>query len=155
MRLRTIGCLKIHGTERVRKVKEGLKAGNSTSFAVDVTEDMFAQFEGNIVHPAYSTVSMVYHMEWISRKLLIPYLEDDEEGMGAAVTMKHIAPSGLGTTIEVSAVVTEVKEQELVTKVELSNEYGLVGKGEVKQGILPKHLINNKLKKVSPSANIT
>ncbi|GIO23650.1 thioesterase family protein [Oceanobacillus sp. J11TS1] len=136
-------------------MKDGLKVGNSTSFSVEVTKNMFAQFEGDVIHPAYSTVSMVYHMEWISRQLLVPYLEDDEEGMGSAVTIKHIAPSGLGTTIEVKAVVTEVSKRELITEVKLSNKYGLIGIGEVKQTILPKELIKENLKKVSVSTNLT
>lgn len=132
-------------------MKEGLEIGDSTSFTVEVTKDMFAQFEGEVVHPAYSTVSMVYHMEWISRQLLVPYLEEHEEGMGSAVNVKHISPSGLGTTIEVKAIVTSVKKKELITEVELRNEYGLIGKGEVKQTVLPEKIIEEKLKKPSTS----
>ncbi|SDI15614.1 hypothetical protein SAMN05216352_10599 [Alteribacillus bidgolensis] len=66
-------------------MKDGLEIGKTETFMVTVTEDMFAQFEGEIIHPAYSTVSMVYHMELISRKLILPYLESNEEAMGAAV----------------------------------------------------------------------
>lgn len=126
-------------------MKEGLKIGDTAKITAEVTSDMFAQFEGEVVHPAYSTVSMVYHMEWASRKLLLPYLEDGEEGMGSQVKVKHTAPSGLGTRIEVTATVSKVSARELVTDVEVTNEYGLIGKGEVVQAVLPKKLIEERL----------
>ncbi len=128
-------------------VKKRVKIGDSHTITIKVTEEMFAQFEGEVVHPTYSTVWMVYHMEWVSRQLLLPYLEDGEEGMGAAVTVKHIAPSGLGSEVVVVAVVCEVSEREIVTKVTLKNEQGVIGIGEVKQVILPKTVIAQKLKK--------
>ena len=131
--------------ERMRMVKKGMKVRNTTKVTAEVTEEMFAQFEGEVIHPAYSTVSMVYHMEWASRKLLIPHLEEGEEGMGSAVTVKHIAPSGLGTKVEVTATVCEVTDREVITEVFLTNEYGVIGKGEVKQAILPKEKIETKL----------
>ncbi|WP_106497964.1 thioesterase family protein [Lentibacillus sp. Marseille-P4043] len=126
-------------------MKEGLKVGDSATLTAVVTNEMVAQFDGEIVHPAYSTVSMVYHMEWASRKLLLPFLEDHEEGMGSAVTVKHIAPSGLGTKISVTATVTDFTKSEIVTDVCVENEQGLIGKGEVKQAILPKKIIEAKL----------
>lgn len=126
-------------------MKESMKIGNTTMITAEVTEEMFAQFEGEVIHPAYSTVSMVYHMEWASRKLLTPHLEEDEEGMGSAVTVNHIAPSGLGTKLEVTATVSDVTDREVITEVYLKNEYGIIGKGEVKQAILPKKVIETKL----------
>lgn len=128
-----------------------LKIGDLHTTTIKVTKEMFAQFEGEVVHPTYSTVSMVYHMEWVSRNLILPYLEDGEEGMGAAVTVKHIAPSGLDSIVEVIAVVCEVSEREVVTEVTLKNEYGVIGIGEVKQVILPKEVIQKKLKKQDAS----
>jgi len=94
---------------------------------------------------------MVYHMEWASRNLLIPYLEDGEEGMGAAVKVKHIAPSGLGAKVEITAAVSKVSKWELVTDVYVKNEYGVIGKGEVIQKILPKKMIEEKLNQQSAS----
>ncbi|TXK89548.1 thioesterase [Parageobacillus sp. SY1] len=112
-----------------------------------VTPDMFAQFEGNVVHPAYSTVSMVYHMEWASRKIILPYLEEHEEGMGVAVSVKHIAPTTEGSTVTVTATVTEIRDNVVVTKVEAKNEMQVIGIGEVKQVILPKQKIAQMLQK--------
>lgn len=54
-------------------MKQGLKLGKEESIEVIVTEDMFASFEGEVVHPVYSTVAMTYHMEWVSRKIILPF----------------------------------------------------------------------------------
>jgi fluoroacetyl-CoA thioesterase len=128
-------------------MKPGMKMGDTAVVEAVVTPDMFAQFEGNVVHPAYSTVSMVYHMEWASRKIILPYLEEHEEGMGAAVSVKHIAPTTEGSTVTVTATVTEIRDNVVVTKVEAKNEMQVIGIGEVKQVILPKQKIAQMLQK--------
>ena len=95
-------------------MKEGLQIGARAEVTAKVSEEMFAQFEGQIVHRAYSTVAMVYHMEWASRKIILPYLESHEEGVGGAVTVKHIAPTGEGTNVHVTAVVTDITDHCIV-----------------------------------------
>ncbi len=79
-------------------MKPGLALGQTARVETTVTEEMFAQFEGTVVHPAYSTVSMVYHMEWAARKIILPYLESSEEGVGGAVNVKHLNMAPLGST---------------------------------------------------------
>ncbi|MBU8565348.1 thioesterase [Virgibacillus pantothenticus] len=127
-------------------MKAGLHIGKTKILTITVTNEMFAQFDGKVVHPVYSTASMVYHMEWVSRQLLIPYLEDHEEGMGAAVRVQHVAPSGLGSTINLTATVSGVSTKEITTEVYVENARGLIGKGKVKQVVLPKKLIQEKVR---------
>ncbi|WP_455675465.1 thioesterase family protein [Pradoshia sp.] len=127
-------------------MKTGLQIGAEAEVTATVTREMFAQFEGTIVHRAYSTVAMVYHMEWASRKIILPYLEDHEEGVGGAVSVKHIAPTAEGTVVHVKAVVTGMTKNVIVTAVEIRNETGLIGVGEVKQGIVLKETMENRLK---------
>ncbi|MFY4777308.1 thioesterase family protein [Metabacillus sp. RGM 3146] len=128
-------------------MKKGMETGQTAVHEFRVTTDMFASFEGEVVHPAYSTVSMVYHMEWASRKIILPYLEDHEEGIGGSVKVKHIAPSGAGTAIKVTATLTKLEGNLVFTEVEAHNEAGIIGKGEVVQAILPKHVIQEKINK--------
>lgn len=110
---------------------------------------MFAQFEGKVVHPTYSTVSMIYHMEWASRKIILPFLEDDEEGMGGAVSAKHLAPAPEGTRLSIIAELIKYDRNIVITKVSVIREKDLIGIGEVKQVILPKlkiaKMLNNGL----------
>jgi fluoroacetyl-CoA thioesterase len=126
-------------------MKPGMEVGQTATVEAIVTPEMFAQFEGNVIHPAYSTVSMVYHMEWASRKIILPYLEDNEEGIGAAVSVKHVAPTTEGEVVTVTATLTELKDNVVITKVEAKNKKRLIGIGEVKQVILPKQEIKEML----------
>lgn len=126
-------------------MKEGMKVGQTATIKAIVTPDMYAQFEGNVVHPAYSTVSMVYHMEWAARQIILPFLEEHEEGIGGAVIVKHVAPTAAGTNIEVTAELTSYTEHKVVTSVIARNEKGIIGEGEVVQYILPKSEIDKKI----------
>lgn len=130
-------------------MKRGMKVGREETIEISVTEDMFAAFEGEVVHRVYSTVAMTYHMEWVSRKIILPFLESDEEGMGASVQLKHFAPSPLGSKVRVIATLHEVRENVIETKVMVYNQLGLIGKGEVTQVILPKSIIAERVKKAS------
>lgn len=129
-------------------MKSGLAVGHTAIITTEVTPGMYAQFEGNVVHPVYSTVSMVYHMEWASRKVILPYLEDHEEGMGAKVNVEHMAPAKTGSLLEIRANVIEYERNVIVTTVTVRERENnrLIGKGEVKQVVLAKEKINERIK---------
>lgn len=130
-------------------MKSGMELGREETIEIIVTEDMFASFEGEVVHPVYSTVAMTYHMEWVSRKIILPFLEEHEEGMGASVKLNHLAPSPLGSLVRLTATLVELYDNVVLTKVTASNHLGVIGNGEVKQVILSKEMIAKKLKNAS------
>jgi predicted thioesterase len=138
--------LKCHGG---LELIPGLKVGQTESIQITVSKEMFAQFEGIVVHPTYSTVSMIYHMEWVSRKIILPFLEDNEEGMGGAVSAKHLAPAPEGTQLTIIAELIGYDRNIVITKVSVLQDTELIGIGEVKQIILPKvkiaKMLNNGL----------
>lgn len=127
-------------------MKPGLSIGNQAVVHAVVTPEMFAQFEGKIVHRAYSTVTMIYHMEWASRLLILPYLDEEEEGMGGAVSASHLSPSPEGSFLKITATVDKLEGNSVYTIVTVHNGDKLVGKGDVKQVILPKSKIAEILK---------
>ncbi len=128
-------------------MKSGLVIGRTAVVSAEVTPGMYAQFEGNVVHPVYSTVSMVYHMEWASRKIILPYLEDHEEGMGGKVSVEHMAPAKLGSSLDIKANVIKYERNIILTEVTvIDKENGrIIGKGEVKQVVLPKEKIKERI----------
>ncbi|WP_057764702.1 thioesterase family protein [Cytobacillus praedii] len=132
-------------------MKQRLKIGDTATVEVIVTPDMFAQFEGEIVHRVFSTVSLVYYMEWASRKIILPILEEHEEGMGGAVSVKHLAPSPEGSRLTITAAVSGLEENIVMTEVSVKHEERLIGTGEVKQFILPKRKIDSLLAKLEGS----
>ncbi|WP_442593564.1 thioesterase family protein [Neobacillus sp. D3-1R] len=127
-------------------MKPGLEIGQTATIQTKVTPDMFAQFDGKVVHPAYSTVSMIYHMEWASREIILPFLEEHEEGMGGAVSAKHISPSIAGDELTITAELIRYDANIVITEVSVFQDTNLVGIGEVKQVILPKQKIAEMLK---------
>ena len=126
-------------------MKPGMEVGREETIEITVTEDMFAAFEGKVVHPVYSTVAMTYHMEWVSRKIILPFLESHEEGMGASVQLKHVAPSPIGSKVRLTATLVDIKDNIVETEVTAFNGLRLIGKGKVKQVILPTYQITEKL----------
>ncbi|WP_226681597.1 thioesterase family protein [Sutcliffiella horikoshii] len=122
-------------------MKPELTIGTKHSIQITVTNKMFAQFEGKLVHPVYSTAMMVYHMEWVSRQIILGVLKETEEGMGAEVKVKHLAPATEGTILTLEATVVGLKKNFIITKVLIFSEDGIMGEGEVTQVILPKSKI--------------
>lgn len=122
-------------------MKPELTIGTKHSIQITVTNKMFAQFEGELVHPVYSTAMMVYHMEWVSRQIILGVLKETEEGMGAEVKVRHLAPATEGTILTLEATVVGLKKNFIITKVLIFSEDRIMGEGEVTQVILPKSKI--------------
>jgi fluoroacetyl-CoA thioesterase len=129
-------------------MKPGMEVGQKATITATVTPDMFAQFEGKLVHPAYSTVSMVYHMEWAARQIILPYLEDHEEGIGGGVAAKHLSPTPEGAELIVTATLREIKGKAIICDVTVHNGKALAGEGEVTQYILPRAAISQKIEEM-------
>ncbi|AHA28702.1 thioesterase [Exiguobacterium sp. Leaf187] len=132
-------------------MKLGLAVGDTAEIQAVVSEDMFARFEGQLVHPAYSTVSMVYHMEWAARQLILPYLEAGEEGVGGAVSLKHLGMAAEGTRLIVTATVTAMTSRRVDASIEVRDGQTIIGTGEVTQFILEKSRIQEKLQNNVPT----
>lgn len=128
-------------------MKPGLQIGNQAVVHAVVSPEMFAQFEGEVIHPAYSTVTMIYHMEWASRLLIIPYLDEEEEGIGGAVSARHLSSSPEGSSIIITATVSKLDGNSVYSTVTVHNGKILAGEGEVKQVILKKSRIAEMLKR--------
>ncbi len=134
-------------------MKDGLTIGMSETLDITVTHDMFAAFDGEVVHPAYSTASMVKHMEQVARHLILPYIDESEESAGAQVSMKHIAPTPLGSLVTCKATLASIDSRKITTDVEVSNGLGVIGKGTVTIAILPKGYMAEQLEKIQAQLN--
>nr|WP_274388593.1 thioesterase [Brevibacillus agri] len=105
---------------------------------------MLPKFEGEVVHPVMSTVSMIYYMEWAGRQVILPYLEEDEEGSGFAVDIRHVGPAVVGQTVTFKAVCHEVTEKRVVCEVTADTARNRVGVGTFTQAIFNKHEIRQR-----------
>jgi fluoroacetyl-CoA thioesterase len=129
-------------------MKPGLTEGAAASIQITVGQEMFAQFGGEVVHPLFSTASMVYYMEWASRKVILPFLEEIEEGMGKAVSVRHLAPAAEGSLLNIAAEVIGLEQNLIHTSVKAFHGNAVIGEGEVTQAILPRTKINRFTEKI-------
>lgn len=107
--------------------------------SVIVTDDMVARFEDlGLVHPLYSTWTMIRHMELASRKVILPYLEQDEDAVGYKVDVTHFAATPVGMRVTVRARLLRVEGNRIVCALEAFNEHEQIGAGENVQVLLSK-----------------
>lgn len=120
-------------------MKPGLRAGAEAAVTVTVTQDMLATFEElGPVHPLYSTWSMVRHMELACRKIILPYLEPDEDAVGYSISVTHLAPTEMGDRVTVRARLQEVSGRRIVCAVEAHNSKDKIGEGTQVQMLVRK-----------------
>ena len=126
-------------------MKSGLTVGTQAEVLLTVTDAMRPQFDGVVVHDLYSTAAMVHQMEHAARKILLPFLEAHEEGMGVSVTVHHLAPARVGAQVRAVATVEEFSPRKIVTSVIVVSGETRIGEGTVVQAVLPKAKIRERL----------
>ena len=124
-------------------MKPSLKIGNTAEVTTIVTEDMCPAFDGIVVHRVYSTWSMAHHMELAARKVLKDHLDDEEEGIGSHLSIDHLAPAPLGSTVRVVAEAVELSGHTLICDitayhVRTDGTQRTIGRGRQVQRVLPK-----------------
>ncbi len=118
-------------------MREGLVPGAEAQVTVTVTEDMLARFEElGLVHPVYSTWTMVRHMELASRKVILPYLEPHEEAVGYSVNVTHTAPTPVGATVTARARLVHIEGNKVTCAVSAHNGTAMIGEGTTVQMIV-------------------
>ena len=130
-------------------MKPGLKIGETAEVEITVTTDLVARFEGETVHELYSTSSLVHHLEWAARRTILPYLEDDEEGMGCHVDVSHLAMTIPGMKVRVKATVTDVRDNKVFCDVEAFNQRGKIARATVTQAVVNKSWLDKKIRELT------
>lgn len=109
---------------------------------IDVTKDMQACFGDTVMHPLYSTASMVNHMEWASYQLIEPFLEEHETVVGHEVKVTHLKPTPIGKTIQIKSSITSIIDNHISCLIEAHGDNAQkIGEGTLIQVILPKNKI--------------
>jgi len=123
-------------------MRPGLVPGTEGQVIVTVTDDMVARFEElGLVHPVYSTWSMVRHMELASRKVILPYLEPGEEAVGYSVSVTHLAPTATGSTVTARAWLLRIEGNKIVCATSAHNGVTTIGEGTTVQMVVPSQVL--------------
>ncbi len=81
--------------------------GASAELCFRVTPDMVAILDEHVVHPVYSTIWLAYHAEVAARRAIEPFLEEEENAVGAELWLRHEAMAPVGAEVRLRAEVTE------------------------------------------------
>ena len=127
-------------------MRPGLHIGAAATIRSTVRPDMVATFdELGPVHPVYATWHLVRHMEEASRKLILPFLEPDEEAVGHAVEIVHLAPTLVGQPVEVMAFLAHIEGRMITCDVVAHSGHTLIGRGKTIQALLDKAVLEQRL----------
>jgi fluoroacetyl-CoA thioesterase len=109
--------------------------GEQAVLEVLVTPAMTVKFgELGELHPVYATYELARHFEEVGRKLLLPHLEDGEDGLGTALSVRHLRSALPGMRVTLSATVQQVEGRRLTVGIEAVSELGeVVATGSTEQ----------------------
>ena len=126
----------------MRTIPEGYEA----RLGVVVSDEMTVEFgELGALHPVYATYWMAKHMEEAGRKIILPFLEPHEDGVGSALTLRHHAPVHPGARLEVVARHERTDGNRIHVRCEVRDESGaLVGQGSTEQVVLPRDALDHR-----------
>lgn len=117
-------------------MKPHLKRGIKIELPVTVKAWMKPKLEGLVKHRLYSTWAMVYHMETVSRMLLAPFLEDNEEAVGGSVLVKHLQPVGVNAHIRVVGTLVRIRGPRIYARLEVYHKNRKIGEGSTLQVVM-------------------
>lgn len=89
-------------------MKNTLAAGLSATRELVVDRERTIDFMGEDAR-VYATPMLVRDIEVACRELLLEHLDRGEDSVGTRIELDHLAPSLLGSTIEISIRVSELK----------------------------------------------
>ena len=117
-------------------MKHGLKVGLKIDMPATVKPSHKPHLEGLVRHPLYSTWAMTYHIETVSRMLLAPYLDTNEEAVGAGVLIKHQRPARVGAPLHIVCTLVKVSGRKVYTRAEVFSRGRKLGEGSMVQVVM-------------------
>ncbi len=126
-----------------------MQIGTISEVSFTVSPEMRPVFEEAVVHDVLSTAWMITWMEWAARRIILPFLEETEEGIGYEVNVRHVGPALVGSTVTCRAVLKAVRGREIVTDVSAEGPLERVGEGTVVQVIISRERFRQRLEAAS------
>lgn len=128
-------------------MKSGLVPGCQSVVTFTVTHEMCPAFDGQIVHLVCSTWSIVHYMELAGRRVLLPFLEPDEEGVGNHVSCDHVGPAPVGSRVQVIATAKEFNDRELICDCLAIRGDKKIASGKTTQRVFPRDVLERILRR--------
>ena len=124
-------------------MKNVFKKGDQVQYKKVIQHNEIASFESGTVHEVYSTFAIARDAEWSGRIFVLEMKEEDEEGIGTKIEVKHKSPAFVGEEILFIATFEEITERnEIITSFKALCGERLIAEGIQGQKILKKDKIN-------------
>ena len=94
-----------------------------------VREPVCIDFMGPEVQPVLSTPALIMWLEMASRQAAGPLLQEDEETVGTAMDLKHLAPTPLGMKVTLKTRIVEVEGRRIRFQLEAFDEVEKIAEG--------------------------
>jgi predicted thioesterase len=91
---------------------------------------------------------MVKHMEEASRKVILPFLEEDEDAVGHAVYVVHLAPTPVGMSVRVRATLDRIDGRRIHCRTEAENERERIGEGTTIQILVSRRTLRERFRAI-------
>lgn len=115
-----------------------IPGGFTQTLTLTVTDEMTVDFgELGKVHPVYATYWMARHFEEAGRKIILPFLEEGDGGIGSQVEVFHTASALPGMTVTITATFERQDGRRIHASMRAVNELGDdIGHGTTTQVVL-------------------
>lgn len=123
-------------------MKHIFSIGDKKQISCIVSENDLAAFQGNLVHPFYSTFALGRDAEWCCRQFVLEMKDEDEEGIGTFLQIHHQSPAMIGSKIDIIAEIEELKGNSITCKYTVYHENRIIAKGSQGQKILKKSKVD-------------
>lgn len=124
------------------------KPGDVKKYTHKVSQDDTAKFESGEVHPVYATFALARDAEWVCRLFVLEMKEEDEEGIGTALNIKHLSPAPIGAEVLFTAKLVSVENNKVLCSFKAEYNNKLIAEGTQEQRILEKEKLNKIFKSI-------
>jgi fluoroacetyl-CoA thioesterase len=126
-------------------MKPSLRPGVSRTNRIAVGRERTIGFMGEEAR-TYATPSMILDIEHTCRELIIEHAEPGEDSVGMEVAVKHLAPTLMGMTVEITVRVTSVDGRKVTFEATVKDELDDVGAGNHTRFVVEKAKTLERLK---------
>jgi fluoroacetyl-CoA thioesterase len=109
-------------------MKASLRPGVSRVSRIVVDRGRTISFMGEEAR-TYATPSMILDIEQTCRDLIIEHVDPGEDSVGTEVAIRHLAPTLLGMTVEITVKAVSVEGRKVQFEVAVKDEFDAVGAG--------------------------
>ena len=135
-------------------MKTGLQPGQTGELNWVVDANMVITLGGDSRATVFSTPNMILLMERAAKEALRPFLDAAEESVGIDVNIRHLAGTGIGSTVTGSARVTAIDGRRVQFDVEAWAGNRLLGQGTHARAIVAVQKIIDNLAALSPEEGL-